>query len=169
MFLSIPSTYLQVLNVPWKIYLTKVLYRGVNALLYSGVYDIKVLLWVKTTLGWLKILSNHSGNQTYDLRNASSALYRLSYVAGWFAISELGVVLSIPDSSKCIISRCKCIVLRCMWYYSATLSENHTRLVEITNRPDHVADSVGRKASIPEVVGSISTGWISNLRYPLNQ
>ena len=24
--------------------------------------DIKVLLWVKTTPGWLKILSNHSGN-----------------------------------------------------------------------------------------------------------
>ena len=36
-------------------------------------FDIKMLLWVKTTLGWLKILSNHSGNRTYDLRNASPA------------------------------------------------------------------------------------------------
>ena len=35
------------------------------------VYDIKVLLWVKTTLGWLRIWSNHSRNRTYDLRNAS--------------------------------------------------------------------------------------------------
>ena len=44
--------------------------HDVNVLLYSGVCDIKVLLWVKTTVGWLKILSNHSGNRTYDLRNA---------------------------------------------------------------------------------------------------
>ena len=37
-----------------------ILYQDVNALLYSGVYDIKVLLGVKTTLSWLKILSNHT-------------------------------------------------------------------------------------------------------------
>ena len=45
--------------------------------MYSGVYDIKLLLGVKTTLGWLKILSNHSGNQTYDLRNADSSILKV--------------------------------------------------------------------------------------------
>ena len=46
------------------------LYQDVNALLYLGVYDIKMLLWVKTTPGWSKILSYHSGNRTNDFRNA---------------------------------------------------------------------------------------------------
>ena len=41
--------------------LIQTLYHDVNALLYSSVYDIKVLLGVKITPGWLKILSNHSG------------------------------------------------------------------------------------------------------------
>ena len=74
-------------------------FQDVNALLYLGVYDIKVLLWVKTTLGWLKILSNHSGNRTYDLTNASPVLYRLNYVVRtdrYCDNSELGLVLSIP-------------------------------------------------------------------------
>ena len=54
----------------------------------------KVLLWVKTAVGWLKILSNHSGNRTYNLRDASPALYRLSYVVrmvGYCNNSELGL------------------------------------------------------------------------------
>ena len=63
-------------------------------------------------------LSENRGNRTFDLRNASPALYRLSYVVRtvrYCDILELGLVLSIPDSSKCIISRCKCIiVLRCI-------------------------------------------------------
>ena len=83
-------------------------FQDVNALLYSGVYDIKVLLWVKTTLGWVKIFSNHSRDRTYDLRNASPALCRLNYVVRtvrYCNISELALVLSIPDSSKYIISR----------------------------------------------------------------
>ena len=65
--------------------------------------------WVRgCTPGWLKILSNHSGNRTYDLRNASHVLYRLSYAVRtvrYCDISELGLVLSIPDTSKCIIPR----------------------------------------------------------------
>ena len=81
----------------------------------------EVLLWVKATLVWLKILSNHSVSTTYDLRYASLyLLYRLSYVVRtvrYCVISELGLVLPIPDSSNCTISRCKCvIVLRCILY-----------------------------------------------------
>ena len=41
-------------------------------------------------------LSNHSGNRTYDLRNASPALYRLSYMVRtvhYCDISELGLVI----------------------------------------------------------------------------
>ena len=57
-------------------------------------FDIEVLLWVKTTLGWLKILSNHNGNRTYDLWNAIPALGRRSYAVvrtvRYCDISEMG-------------------------------------------------------------------------------
>ena len=60
--------------------------------------DIKALLWVKTTLGWLKILSKNSGNRTYDLRNASPALYwgrKFDSHCGWTEFSTSPVWFSL--------------------------------------------------------------------------
>ena len=72
--------------------------HDVNVLLYSGVYDIKVLLWVKTTLGWLKFCPTTVGIEpTYDLRNASPVLYRLSYVVWTVCYCDISEIFNQPS------------------------------------------------------------------------
>ena len=114
MALLLYVNYLQLSNCLEHIVNFSIYYQDLNAYC-TQVY---VILKVKATLGWLKILSNHSENRTCDIRNASPALYRLSYVVRtvrYCDISELALVLSLPDSSKCIISRCKCILYSCVY------------------------------------------------------
>ena len=69
-------------------------------LLYSGEYDILMLLRVKATLGRLKNLSGQSGIRTCDLWNTSPTLYQLSYTVKTVRstdISKLTLVPLIPN------------------------------------------------------------------------
>ena len=96
----------------------KPLYQDVNVHYCTRVYMIlKCYSEWKPHLGWLKILSNHSGNRTYDLTNASHALYQLSYVVRtvrYCDISELdlGNIVAETYYVSTYVSVC-CVYLRC--------------------------------------------------------